>query len=60
MLLMMGTADELPAEPVQKTMFVEDMTEQQLASAVSFMSSKTRRTRAWITEIVDCSNTLDD
>ena len=35
MLLMMGTADELPKEPVQKTVFMEDMTEQQLASAVS-------------------------
>ena len=35
MLLMMGTADELPTEPVQKTVFMEDMTEQQLASAVS-------------------------
>ena len=34
MLLMMGTADELPKEPVQKTVFMEDMTEQQLASAV--------------------------
>lgn len=34
MLLMMGTADELPKAPVQKTVFMEDMTEQQLASAV--------------------------
>ena len=34
MILMMGTADELPKEPVQKTVFMEDMTEQQLASAV--------------------------
>lgn len=34
MLLMMGTADELPKEPVQKTVFMEDMTEQQLASAL--------------------------
>lgn len=34
MLLMMGTADELPQEPVQKTVFMEDMTEQQLASAL--------------------------
>ncbi|XP_053393894.1 ubiquitin carboxyl-terminal hydrolase 14-like [Mercenaria mercenaria] len=34
MLLMMGTADELPQEPVQKTVFMEDMTDQQLASAL--------------------------
>jgi ubiquitin carboxyl-terminal hydrolase 14 len=34
MLLMMGTAEELPVEPVQQTMFVEDMTESQLAKAV--------------------------
>ncbi|XP_033118729.1 ubiquitin carboxyl-terminal hydrolase 14-like [Anneissia japonica] len=33
--LMMGTADELPKEPVQKTMFVEDMSDQQLASALN-------------------------
>lgn len=37
MLLMMGTAEELPQEPVQKTVFMEDMTEQQLASAVSLL-----------------------
>ena len=35
MLLMMGTADELPQEPVEKTVFMEDMTDQQLAKAVS-------------------------
>lgn len=35
MLLMMGTADELPMEPADKPVFVEDMSEQQLASAVS-------------------------
>ncbi|KAL4237112.1 Ubiquitin carboxyl-terminal hydrolase 14 [Mactra antiquata] len=34
MLLMMGTAEELPQEPAQKTVFMEDMTEQQLASAL--------------------------
>lgn len=31
----MGTADELPTAPVTKTMFVEDMTESQLAQAAS-------------------------
>ena len=34
-LLMMGTADALPVEPVTKTTFVEDLTENQLAKAVS-------------------------
>jgi len=34
-LLMMGTADALPTEPATKTTFVEDLTENQLAKAVS-------------------------
>ncbi|KAK3089862.1 hypothetical protein FSP39_007168 [Pinctada imbricata] len=33
-LLMMGSADALPQEPAVKTMFVEDMSEQQLATAL--------------------------
>jgi len=33
-LLMMGTADALPAAPVEKTTFVEDMSEADLASAL--------------------------
>jgi len=32
---MMGTADALPIEPTSKTTFVEDLTENQLAKAVS-------------------------
>ena len=32
---MMGTAGELPKEPVKKTVFEEDMTEEQLAEAVN-------------------------
>lgn len=46
-LLMMGSAEALPEEPAVRPMFVEDMTEEQLASAVSnpfsdiFSSSKT-------------------
>ena len=31
---MMGSVGELPQAPEQKTLFVEDMTEAQLASAV--------------------------
>lgn len=34
-LLMMGSADALPEEPIARPVFVEDMTEEQLASAVS-------------------------
>lgn len=34
-LLMMGSVGELPQAPAEKTVFVEDMTEAQLASAVS-------------------------
>jgi len=33
--MMMGSADALPQAPATKTMFVEDMSESQLASAVS-------------------------
>jgi len=33
----MGTAGELPKEPVKKTVFEEDMTEEQLAEAVNFI-----------------------
>jgi len=36
---MMGTADALPIEPMTKTTFVEDMTENQLAKAVSVFLS---------------------
>lgn len=32
---MMGSAEALPEEPAVRPMFVEDMTEEQLASAVS-------------------------
>jgi len=35
---MMGTAGELPKEPAKKTLFEEDMTEEQLAEAVIFYS----------------------
>jgi ubiquitin carboxyl-terminal hydrolase 14 len=34
MLLMMGSADQLPEAPTEKTVFMEDMSEQQLATAV--------------------------
>ena len=39
-LLLMGSAEALPQEPAAKTVFMEDMSEQQLASAVSsFLAS---------------------
>ena len=31
---MMGSADELPKEPEEKTLFVEDMSDRQLAETV--------------------------
>ena len=34
-LLMMGSADKLPDEPAQRVVFMEDMTDTELASAVS-------------------------
>ena len=36
-LLMMGSADALPSAPIQKTKFVEDMSESELSKAVSFV-----------------------
>jgi len=35
MFLMMGSADELPAAPVEKPRFIEDMSEDDVAAAVS-------------------------
>ena len=34
MLLLMGSADELPVTPADKPVFMEDMSEEQLASVV--------------------------
>jgi len=39
--LMMGSADDLPKEPVQKTVFLEDMSDQQMASALDLPSGLT-------------------
>ena len=36
-LLMMGSADALPSVPKEKVAFVEDMTESELATAVSLI-----------------------
>ena len=38
-LLLMGSAEALPQEPATKPVFMEDMSEQQLASAVSILNS---------------------
>lgn len=46
-LLMMGSADALPEEPVARPVFVEDMTEEQLASAVSMLPASLP---LWISE----------
>lgn len=40
-IMMMGTADELPTAPVTKTMFVEDMTDSQLAQALELPAGLT-------------------
>ena len=37
-LLMMGSADALPTAPEQKTQFIEDMTDAQVAQAVRLFS----------------------
>lgn len=46
-LLMMGSADALPEEPIARPVFVEDMTEEQLASAVSMLPASLP---LWISE----------
>uniref|UniRef100_A0A8C4QEL3 Ubiquitin carboxyl-terminal hydrolase n=1 Tax=Eptatretus burgeri TaxID=7764 RepID=A0A8C4QEL3_EPTBU len=40
-LLLMGSADELPQEPAEKPLFVEDMSEEQLASALDLPAGLT-------------------
>uniref|UniRef100_UPI00358E510C ubiquitin carboxyl-terminal hydrolase 14 isoform X1 n=2 Tax=Myxine glutinosa TaxID=7769 RepID=UPI00358E510C len=40
-LLLMGSADELPQEPAEKQLFVEDMSEEQLASALDLPAGLT-------------------
>jgi len=43
-ILMMGSKDEdVPVEPIVKPMFVEDMTDTQLATVVSYYSLKLKR-----------------
>lgn len=37
MFMLMGSADALPEAPKQKTKFLEDMTEAELATAVSIV-----------------------
>lgn len=39
-ILMMGSKDEVPAEPVEKTKFIEDMNESELAVAVRKLKKK--------------------
>lgn len=36
-VLLLGTKEEVPVEPVQRTVFVEDMDESELATAVIFI-----------------------
>lgn len=38
MVLLMGTCDEVPKEPVDKPKFIEDMNESELAQAVSILN----------------------
>ncbi len=40
---MMGSADELPSAPVEKTKFIEDMTDEDAAAAVSVGGSTSTR-----------------
>lgn len=35
-MLLLGTKEEVPVEPIKRTVFIEDMDEAELASAVSF------------------------
>ena len=34
----MGTKEELPQEPVEKTVFMEDMSDHELATVVNFLN----------------------
>jgi len=45
---MMGSADELPKEPAEKPVFVEDMSDTQLAAAVSNKNKLFCYTNIWM------------
>ena len=51
-LLLMGSAEALPQEPATKPVFMEDMSEQQLASAVSTLNSCIRLLTLYLTKII--------
>ena len=51
-LLLMGSAEALPQEPATKPVFMEDMSEQQLASAVSTLNSCILLLTLYLTKII--------
>lgn len=40
-MLLLGTSEELSVEPVQKTVFIEDMSENELAQAIELPAGLT-------------------
>ncbi|RWS06929.1 ubiquitin carboxyl-terminal hydrolase 14-like protein [Dinothrombium tinctorium] len=60
-ILMMGTADELPDAPKEKIVFMEDMTESELAKAIQYPSGLTNLGNScYLNATVQCLRTVPE